>query len=153
MVYLCPYFFEDDGGRQWILSDTSTSYGDASFQEEEIEEDTNVVVFQKDGASPQPFNHTHEYLKQYFPGDKLIQRRTDNSWPPFLPDPNPSNCFLQLPGMYQNNQNAIDRLNENSRGKSGEFRRTLENREQFLSEWRTLPSSKMPGLNTPFYSQ
>ena len=44
--------------------------------------DMNTVVFQQNVAPPHCSNRTLEYLRQYFPGDRLISRWTDNLWPP-----------------------------------------------------------------------
>ena len=54
----------------------------------------NTIVFQQDGAPPHCSNRTLEYLRQYFPGEKLISRRTDNPWPTYSPDLTPPDYFL-----------------------------------------------------------
>ena len=54
----------------------------------------NSVIYQQDGAPPHCSDRSLEYLRRYFPGDRLISRRTDFPWPPYSPDLNPSDCFL-----------------------------------------------------------
>ena len=40
--------------------------------------DMDIMVFQQDGAPPHCLNKALEYLRQYFPGDKLISSQTNN---------------------------------------------------------------------------
>ena len=80
--------------------------------------DMNTVVFQQDGAVPHCPNRTLEYLRQYFPGDRLILHRTDNLWPPYSPDLNPPDYFLwgYLKGrVYENNPQTTEVLKDNIR--------------------------------------
>ena len=73
----------------------------------------NTVVFQEDGAPPHSSNRTLEYLRQYFSGDRLISRRTDNPWPPYSPDLNPPDCFLcgyLKDRVYEDYPPTIERL-------------------------------------------
>lgn len=54
----------------------------------------NTVVFQQDGAPPHYSTRPLDYLSQYFPGNRLISRRTDNPAFPNSPDLSPSDYFL-----------------------------------------------------------
>ena len=75
--------------------------------------DLNTGVFQQDGAPPHCSNRTLEYLRQYFSGDRLISRRTDNPWPPYSPDLNPPDYFLWgylKDRVYEDNPPTIERL-------------------------------------------
>ena len=50
-------------------------------------------IFQQDGAPPHCSNTTLQYLRQHFLGDKLLSCQTDNPWPPYSPDLNPTDYF------------------------------------------------------------
>ena len=115
-----PYFFEDSDGRR--VTANSERYIDmlrrrfipAIRRKRAV--DMNTVVFQQDGAPPHCSNRTLEYLRQYFPGDRLISRRTDNPWPPYSPDLTPPDYFLWgylKARVYQDNPPTIERLKEN----------------------------------------
>ena len=41
----------------------------------------NNVIYQQDGAPPHCSNVSLDFLNEYFPGDRLISRRTNNPWP------------------------------------------------------------------------
>ena len=45
--------------------------------------------------SPHFSNRTLEYLRHNFPWDRLILRQTDNPWPSYSQDLNPSDYFLK----------------------------------------------------------
>jgi len=45
----------------------------------------NTVIYQQDGTTPHCSNVSLEFLQWYFPGDRLISRRTDNPWPAHSP--------------------------------------------------------------------
>ena len=87
-----PYFFEDDAdcvavNAEWYIKVMQRKIIPALRRKRGI--DMNTVVFQQDGAPPHCSNRTLEYLRQYFPGDKLISHRIDNPWPPYFPDLTP----------------------------------------------------------------
>ena len=78
----------------------------------------NTVVFQQDKAPPHCSNRTLEFLRLYFPGDRLISRRTDNPWPPYSPDLNPPDYFLWgylKDRVYENNPQTTEVLKDNIR--------------------------------------
>ena len=80
--------------------------------------DMNTVVFQQNGAPPRCSNRTLEYLRQYFPGDRLISRWTDNLWPPYFPDLNPPDYFLWgylKDRVSENNPQTTEVLKDNIR--------------------------------------
>ena len=83
-----PYFFEgDDGQTVTVYSERCINMLRRRFipaiRRKRVV-DLNTVVFQQDGAPPHCSNYTLEYLKQYFSGDRLDSRRTDNPWPRIL---------------------------------------------------------------------
>ena len=92
-----PYIFEDnDGNRVTVNAERYIEMMRRKFvpalrRKRGI--DINTVVFQQDGAPPHCSNRTLEFLRQYFPGDRLISRRTDNPWTPYSPDLNPLTIF------------------------------------------------------------
>ena len=80
--------------------------------------DMDTVIFQQDGAPPHCSNRTLEYLRRYFPGDRLISQRTDFPWQPYSPDLNPPDFFLwgYLKGrIYANNPQTLEALKTNIR--------------------------------------
>ena len=87
-----PYFFEDNDGNcvtvkaERYIEMMRRKFVPALGRKRGI--DMNTVVFQQDGAPPYCSNRTLEYLRQYFSGDRLISRRTDNPWSPYFPVPN-----------------------------------------------------------------
>ena len=115
-----PYFFEDGDGRR-VTANSERYIGmlrrrfiPAIRRKRAV--DMNTVVFQQDGAPPHCSNRTLEYLRQYFPGDRLISRRTDNPWPLYSPDLTPPDYFLWgylKARVYQDNPPTIERLKEN----------------------------------------
>lgn len=117
-----PYFFEDENGRQ-VTVDTDRYL--ALMRKKFIPVlrrkrgvDMDTVIFQQDGAPPHCSNRTLEYPRRYFPGDRLISRRTDFPWPPYSPDLNPPDFFLwgYLKGrIYANNPQTLDALTTNIR--------------------------------------
>ena len=48
--------------------------------------DTYIMIYQQDGATPHCSNVSLESLHRYFPEDRLISRRADNTWPAHSPD-------------------------------------------------------------------
>ena len=93
-----PYFFEDNGGNRVTVDSECyiemmcRKFVAALRRRRGIY--INTVVFQQDGAPPHCSNRTLQCLWQYFPGDRLISRCSDNRWPPCLPDMNPPDYFL-----------------------------------------------------------
>ena len=115
-----PYFFEDSDGRRVTVNSERyigmlrRRFIPAIRRRRAV--DMNTVVFQQDGVPPHWSNRTLEYLRQYFPGDRLISRRTDNPWPPYSPDLTPPDYFLWgylKARVYQDNPPTIERLKEN----------------------------------------
>ena len=43
----------------------------------------NNVIYQQDGAPPHCSNVSLDFLNKYFPGDRLISRRTNNPCPAY----------------------------------------------------------------------
>ena len=54
----------------------------------------NNVIYQQDGAPPHCSNVSLDFFTEYFPGDRLISRRTNNPWPAYSPDLSPADYFL-----------------------------------------------------------
>ena len=52
------------------------------------------AIFQQDGAPPHIERSVKEYLTERFPGNKVISRHFDFSWPPRSPDLNPMDFFF-----------------------------------------------------------
>ena len=76
--------------------------------------DMNSVIYQQDGAPPHCSDRSLEYLHQYFPGDRLISRRTDFPWPPYPPDLNPPDYFLSIKErIYITNPKSLADLKDN----------------------------------------
>ena len=76
----------------------------------------NTVIYQQDGATPHTSNVSLEYLRRYFPGDRLISRRTDNPWPAHSPGLSPPDFFVWgylKERVHHNNLQIIDVLKEN----------------------------------------
>lgn len=93
-----PFFFEDNEGNPVTVNSERyiemlrRKFIPAIRRRRNI--DIHTVVFQQDGAPPHCSNITLGYLRQHFPGDRLLSRRTDNPWPPYSPDLNPADYFL-----------------------------------------------------------
>ena len=80
--------------------------------------DMNTVIYQQDGATPHCSNVSLEYLRRYFPKDRLISRRTDKPWPAHSLDLSPADYFLWgylKERVYANNPQAIEYLKANIR--------------------------------------
>ena len=78
--------------------------------------DMNSVIYQQDGAPPHCSDRSLEYLRRYFPSDRLISRRTDFPWPPYPPDLNPPDYFLWgylKERIYNNNPKTLADLKDN----------------------------------------
>ena len=78
----------------------------------------NTVLFQQDGAPPHCSEQSIAYLRQYFPGDRLISRRMANPWPAYSPDLSPPDYFLWgylKDRVYKNNPRTIKDLKNNIR--------------------------------------
>ena len=92
-----PYFFEDNDGNcvtvniEQYIKMMPRKFVCALRRKKDIHMDT--MVFQQDGAPPHYSNRTLEYLRQCFPGDKLISPWTNNPWPHYSPDLNPLTIF------------------------------------------------------------
>ena len=93
-----PYFFEDERGNR-VTVDTDRYIAlmrikliPAPRRKRGV--DLNSVIYQQDGAPPHCSDRSLEYLRRYFPGDRLISRRTDFPWPPYPPDFYPPDYFL-----------------------------------------------------------
>ena len=74
------------------------------------------VIYQQDGTPPHCSDRSLEYLGWYFPGDRLISRRADFPWPPYSPDPNPSENFFWgylKERIYHNNPKTLADLKDN----------------------------------------
>ena len=117
-----PYIFEDnDGNRVTVNAERYIEMMRRKFvpalrRKRGI--DMNTVVFQQDKAPPHCSNRTLEFLRLYFPGDRLISRRTDNPWPPYSPDLNPPDYFLWgylKDRVYENNPQTTEVLKDNIR--------------------------------------
>ena len=52
------------------------------------------TIFQQDGAPPHIEKSVKEYLAHLFPGDKVISRHFNFTWPPRSPDLNPMDFFF-----------------------------------------------------------
>ncbi|XP_076049403.1 uncharacterized protein LOC143030087 [Oratosquilla oratoria] len=117
-----PYFFEEDNGHRVTVN--SDRYIEM-FRRRFIPAlrrrrgfGMSTVVFQQDGALPHCSDRTLQYLRQHFPGDRLIPRRTNNPWPPYSPDLSPLDLSLWgylKERVYVDNPDTIDRLKENIR--------------------------------------
>ena len=93
-----PYFFKNESGNR-VTVDTDryialmrTKFISALRRKRGV--DMNSVIYQQDGAPPHCSDRSLENLRQYFPGDRLISRRTDFPCPPYSPDLNPPDYFL-----------------------------------------------------------
>ena len=78
--------------------------------------DLDSFFFQQDGAPPYCSNCTLQYLRQYFLGDRLISRRTDNPWPLYSPDLTSLDYFLSdylKERVSEDNPDTIERLKKN----------------------------------------
>ena len=115
-----PYFFEDESGNQ-VTVDTDryialmrTKFIPALRRKQGV--DTNSVIYLQDGAPPHCSDRSLEYLRRYFPDDRLILRRTDFPWPPHPPDLNPRDYFLWgylKERIYNNNPKTLADLKDN----------------------------------------
>ena len=117
-----PYFFEDgDGNRVTVDTDRyialmQTKFIPALRRKRGV--NMNTVIYQQDGAPPHCSNRSLEFLRRYFPGDRLISRRTDFPWPPYSPDLNPPDYFLWgylKDRIYGNNPQTLAALKDNIR--------------------------------------
>ena len=93
-----PYFFENKTGNRVTVD---TDHYIALMQTKLILAlrrkrgvDMNSVIYQQDGAPSHCSDRSLEFLPRYFPGDRLISRRTNFLWPPYPPDLNPPDYFL-----------------------------------------------------------
>lgn len=57
--------------------------------------DFNTVVFHQDVVPLRCSDGTLQYLRQYWPGNMLISRRTYNLWPSYSADRNPLTTFFR----------------------------------------------------------
>ncbi|KAK7096852.1 hypothetical protein V1264_003899 [Littorina saxatilis] len=117
-----PFFFEDNDGNPVTVNSEryiemlQRKFIPAIRRRRNI--DIYTVVFQQDGAPPHCSNRTREYLRQHFPGDRLLSRRTDNPWPPYSPDLNPADYFLWgylKERVYTGNPRTSEELKESIR--------------------------------------
>ena len=117
-----PYWSEDDNGRPVTVN--TERYVEMMRRKfipalrRKCGVDMNTVIYQQDGATPHTSNVSLEYLRRYFPGNRLISRRTDNPWPAHSPDLSPPDFFLWgylKERVYHNNPQTIDALKENIR--------------------------------------
>ena len=115
-----PYWFEDENGRpvtvntEWCAEMMPKKFIPALRQKRGV--GMNTVIYQQDGATPHTSNVSLEYLRRYFPGDRLISRRTDNPWPAHSPDLSPPDFFVWgylKERVHHNNLQIIDVLKEN----------------------------------------
>lgn len=117
-----PYFFEDENESRVTLD---TDRYIALMRKKFIPAlrrkrgvDMNTVMYQQDGAPPHCSDNSLEFLRRYFPGDRLISRRTDFPWPPYSPDLNPCDYFLWgylKERIYDNNPQILADLKDNIR--------------------------------------
>ena len=113
-----PYFFEDESGnRVTVDTDRHIALMRTKFipalRRKRV--DMNSVIYQQDGAPPHCSDRSLEYLRQYFPGDTLISRRTDFPWLPYPPDLNPPDHFLWgylKERIYNNNLKTLADLKD-----------------------------------------
>ena len=115
-----PYFFEDESGNG-VTVDTDcyialmqTKLIPALRRKREV--DLNSVIYQQDGAPPHCSDRSLEYLRRYFPGNRLISRRTDFPWPPYPPNLNPPDYFFSgylKERIYNNNPKTLADLKDN----------------------------------------
>lgn len=117
-----PYWFEDADGRPVTVNTEryielmKRKFIPALRRKRGVDMDT--VIYQQDGATPHCSNASIEYLLRYFPGDRLISRRTDHPWPAHSPDLSPLDYFLWgylKDRVYANNPQTIDALKNNIR--------------------------------------
>ena len=114
-----PYFFEDVSGNR-VTVDTDrhialmrTKFIPALRRKREV--DMNSVKYQQDGAPPHCSDRSLEYLRRYFPGDRLISKRSDFPWPPYPPDLNQPDYFLRgylKKRIYNNNLKTLADLKD-----------------------------------------
>ena len=115
-----PYFFKDKSGNR-VTVDTDryialmrTKFIPALRRKRGV--DMNSVTYQQDGAPPHCSDRSLEYLRRYFPGDRLISRRTDFPWPPYPPDLNAPDyffCGYLKERIYNNNPKILADLKNN----------------------------------------
>ena len=76
----------------------------------------NSVIYQRGGAPSHCSDRSLEYLRQYFPNDRLILRRAGFLWPPYPLDLNPPDYFLWgyfKERIYYNNPKTLANLKDN----------------------------------------
>ena len=113
-----PYFFEDENNARVTVN--SERYVDM-LRKRFIPKlrrcrgySMDTVVFQQDGAPPHCSEQSLAFLRQYFPGDRLISRRTANPWPLYSPD-RTIFCGDLKERVYQNKPRTIEDLKNNIR--------------------------------------
>ena len=115
-----PYWFEDERRRPVTINTERyvemmmRKFIPALRRKQGV--DMNTVIYQQDGAIPHCSNVSLEYLRRYFPGDRLISRRTDNPGPAYSPDLSPADYFLWgylKERVYANNPQTIEGLKAN----------------------------------------
>ena len=103
-----PYFFED-----WESCDAGHRPLNCTYADE-------VHSWRKKGAPPHCWDRSLELLDPYFPGDRLISRRTDFPWQRYSSDLNPCDYFLLRylkEWIYDNNPQTPADLKDNIRRK------------------------------------
>ena len=98
----------------------------------------NSVIYQQDGAPPHCSDRSLKYLCQYFPGDRLISRRTDFPWPPYPLDLNQPDHFLRgylKERVYNNNPKTLADLKDNI--KSGIMKKPINMIKQKIDNFNT----------------
>ena len=117
-----PYWFEDEHRRPVTINTERyvemmmKKFIPALRRKQGV--DMNTVIYQQDGTTPHCSNVSLEYLRRYFPGDRLISRQTDNPWPAHSPDLSPADYFLWghlKESVYANNPQTIEALKANIR--------------------------------------
>ena len=115
-----PYWFEDERRRPVTINTERyvemmmRKFIPALRRKQGV--DMNTVIYQQDGAIPHCSNVSLEYLRRYFPGNRLISRRTDNPGPAYSPDLSPADYFLWgylKERVYANNPQTIEALKAN----------------------------------------
>ena len=115
-----PYFFKNESGNQATvdtdrcIAHMRTKVISALRRKRGV--NMNSVIHQQDDAPPHCSDRSLEYLRRYFPGDRLNSRRSDFPWPPYPLDLNPPDYFLfgyLKERIYNNNPKPLADLKDN----------------------------------------
>ena len=114
-----PYWFEDENGcpvtvnTKWYIEMMQRKFIPALRRKYGV--DMNTVIYHQDGATLHTSNVSLEYLRHYFPRDRLILHHMDNPWPVHFPDLSPPDLFCWgylKERVYHNSPQTIDALKE-----------------------------------------